>query len=156
MKFQRILVVLILANFAFANAQTTLSIFSPGIKLGYTFGDPGGFTYGVELSYVEMVNHQPYHGLPYGFSYGPVFNLDRFDGVTRLHLGFETVLGVGLCIGPTLVIQDGRQHWGYSVIPFIGLIVYPYYNFTSAGDFRFNEVGSYLKFPILPRGYFNF
>jgi hypothetical protein len=151
------LLVLLGAFFALAapaKAQRTIFILSPGIKLGYTFGDPGGFTFGAEVSYVKMINTRSEPILPYGFAYGPVINFDRFNRVTRIHVCMEVVMGVGLCIGPTLVIQSGQTHWGYSVIPFFGLFAYPYYNFTAVDGFTFHEVGSYLKGPILPKNYF--
>ncbi len=82
---------------------------NPGIKLGYTFGDHGGFTYGLEISYVQISGYNLA-----GLSVGPVFNIDFFDGMTRIHLGVEgtlgqTAAGAGLFAGPTLILKDGKK-----------------------------------------------
>jgi hypothetical protein len=129
-------------------------VFSPGIKLGYNFSAHGGFTYGIELSYVNLVEGGVF--TPLGLlSYGPVLNIDRFNKITRIHLGIEAASLIGVCVGPTLVINDNKFTWGYSVIPFVGLFVYLYYNYTYVEGKRFEEIGTYLKCPILPRGFIN-
>jgi len=145
----------VLAEIGFAtliHAQNATTFLNPGIKLGYTFGDNGGFTYGAEISYVWMI--RPEHSSGAGASIGPVLDIDFLPRMSRIHLGIETayavggLVAVGVCGGPTILFKDGDDYWGYSVIPFIGALMYPYFNYTSVGELRSTEVGGYLKYHL--------
>jgi hypothetical protein len=147
MKFSKLLIIVFLLNCATLSANDNISFLSPGIKLGYVFGNNGGFVIGFELSYVywsQMV------------AVGPVFNIDSFNGTIKLHFGLEALSIVGVDLGPTLVIKNGQSRWGYSVIGFGGFLIYPYYCYTSIGNNSYDEIGSYFKLPILATGRIQF
>lgn len=140
-----------LFNCSILNAFDNISFLSPGLKLGYVFGKDGGFVYGFELSYVYWINSAP---IP--LAAGPVFKIDFFNGTTKTHIGFEALNLVGIGFGPTYISNEKFSGWGFSVIGFGGLLIYPYYNFTSVGGKNFDEVGSYFKLPILTSGRITF
>lgn len=110
-----------------------------GIKLGYTLGNNGGFTYGFEVSYTKF--YTP-------CIVGTVFDIDFLEKMTKYHLGLEatSIITAGLCIGPTLIVEEGTKDIGLSIIPYGGILLYPYFNYT----IRFSkpslfEVGTYIK-----------
>ncbi|MDB5032913.1 MAG: hypothetical protein JWQ98_154 [Chlorobi bacterium] len=118
---------------------------NPGVKLGYTFGDKGGFTVGGEISVTT---------LPVNASYflGGLVGLDYCFGAhrTKAHLGLEAgALGVGVDVGPSWVSQVGKSDMGITISPFIGLVLYPYYSTTLMfhGD-DIHELGLWGKWPI--------
>lgn len=115
---------------------------NPGIKLGYTFGDDGGFTYGFELSITTNFKNQQTSNW-----YGVVVDVDFCKDWTRLHTGIEaSSIGVGCDVGPSFLFRNDTVSYGVSFIPFIGIIVYPYYNFSFFDNgFASHELGSYFK-----------
>jgi hypothetical protein len=117
---------------------------SPGIKIGYTLGESGGFTYGFEVSYVitGQNNLDP--------AYGFVLDYDWFGKSRKLHLGVEFMRQLGgIDIGPTLVWTNEQLVIGGSVIPFFKFLVAPYINFSYLNNNEtLFEVGTYLKAPI--------
>lgn len=119
---------------------------NPGIKVGYVFGEKGGFIYGAEFSYTYAPSDGPITGL--------VANIDFCRDRLRLHFGAEGSIGIiGIDLGPSLVFEKSKPILAFSFVPFTGLIAYPYYNFTIQSDGNvFGEVGSYLKFPYRPDG----
>ena len=118
--------------------------FSPGIKLGYTFGENGGFAFGFEGSFTVTGD--------YGDDpiYGVVFDYDWSGEINKTHIGFEYYRWLGgIDIGPTIAWKNGQRYFGFSAIPFIGVLVNPYYNYTFLnGEFGLHEIGAYLKIPI--------
>jgi hypothetical protein len=124
------------------------AIVSPGVKLGYTFGEEGGFTFGIELS--VLVRTGP--SLSVVLAHGPVLDLSwTWDGIFVLHAGYElasVVLGVEA--GPSLVVGRGGTRFGFGVTPWLGgIVVAPYYGHTFVvGAEPLDELGSYLKLPI--------
>lgn len=117
---------------------------NPGMKLGYAFGENGGFTYGFELSFV-VTSRDSKHP-----SRGITLNYDFISKGSRVHLGFEYLSPfIGIDVGPTMYTTQSTNNFGFSVIPFIGIFIIPYYNFTYINsDGTFNEIGSYIKIPI--------
>lgn len=118
--------------------------FSPGIKLGYTFGENGGFAFGFEVSFTVTGD--------YGDDpiYGVVFDYDWSGEIDKFHIGVEYFhyLG-GIDIGPTIAWKDGQKYIGFSAIPFIGVLINPYYNYSYFNsEFDLHEVGAYLKIPL--------
>ena len=124
------------------------AIVSPGVKLGYTFGEEGGFTFGVELS--VLVRTGP--SLSVVLAHGPVLDLSwTWDGIFVLHAGYElasVVLGVEA--GPSLVVGRGATRFGFGVTPWLGgIVVAPYYGHTFVvGGEAVDELGAYFKLPI--------
>ena len=118
---------------------------NPGIKLGYTFGAHGGFIWGLEVSYT-FVNKS--------FFWGPLIDVDFCKDRVKTHVGIEGFfLLAGVDIGPTWISEKGKTKLGYSIIPFTGLVIIPYYNLTFIpGKSTLREIGSYLKIPILRAG----
>jgi|JI8StandDraft_1071087.scaffolds.fasta_scaffold60375_1 hypothetical protein len=118
---------------------------NPGVKFGYSFGEKGGFTYGVQLSITSTFSSSfsPFWG-------GIVFNAYKCNGRKSVHFGAQaSYWGFGMEAGPTYLYENGSSHSGYSIIPFGGLIIIPYYNYTKfeTDSLTSHEVGSYIKIP---------
>ncbi len=122
---------------------------NPGFKLGYTFGEHGGFTGGLEVSVTTNFNDNSSAVLG-----GAVLGVDFCKDWTRLHVGIEaSAIGVGCDIGPSLLFRNDSVSVGFSFIPFIGIIAYPFYNFSYFDNgFETHEVGSYFKLPVRVAG----
>ena len=136
-------VFLIVLLLGFGNSLAQITYVCPGIKMGYMFGEKGGFVFGVELSVINLNNESP-------ASWGCLLDFDIIHNVKRFHLGIEGIAYiVGLDIGPTFVFEKGESYTGLSIIPFGGLILVPYYNYTDLfKNASYSEIGSYLKIPI--------
>ena len=125
---------------------------SPGIKLGYTFGQGGGFTTGIEVSYIVWRNELPM---------AVVLNIDLCGREEKLeyqkiHLGWQISHVVGIEAGPTIIWDDGGASLGMTVTPFAGLVFpYGYYSYTLdfAGGRQRNEAGLLLKMPVALPGH---
>jgi len=116
---------------------------NPGIKLGYMFGEKGGFVLGVELSVTkEFPNNYKLWGL--------VIDFDESKSLDKIHLGLESSMYVvGIDAGPTFAWDNEGNYLGFSLIPFSGAILIPYYEFTFLNkDKLFSEIGSYIKVTI--------
>ena len=122
-------------------ANDSYTFFNPGIKIGYTFGQNGGFTYGIEISVVVFSHKvlEPRSGF--------VFDYDRVGGMNRLHFGVEYMFAVfGADFGPTVGWKDNVRMVGFSITPFAGALILPYYSFTYFNEQTLqHEVGSYFK-----------
>ena len=134
-----------------AHADNPLSdviVVSPGIKVGYTFGHGGGFTYGAEVTVMRGTADDQSAIL----AHGPALNLTWSRGTFQLRAGWQAVSWlVGVEAGPALVWRDGQARFGLGVTPWLGALVIPYYTYTflpGASDLR--EAGIYLKLPICP------
>jgi len=114
---------------------------NPGIKVGYTFGGSGGFTFGLELSVTQYQSRGLILGGVIDYDYTPA------SGMHKTHLGAEgSVWGLGVDVGPTWVSRKGVSGLGATFTPFVGLVAYPYYSFTVAeGMENIHEAGAYLK-----------
>jgi len=141
---KKILLIIISIFFCYqiASANDNVNIISPGIKMGYVFGKYGGFTIGIEVSYVNWV--KPFIGI------GPTLNIDYFNKTLKIHLNAEVVSIVGgIAAGPTLVLKHGNWYWGYNFCLFAGLQYYLFFNYTNIYNFKFEEVGAFLKYPLI-------
>jgi hypothetical protein len=120
----------------------------PGIKLGYTFGDEGGFTVGGEIS--MLFRNGPDAGLV--LADGPVLNFGWASrGVFQLRAGYELASWVvGLEGGPALVSDRTGTHFAIGVTPWLGAIfAAPYYTHAFVfGAPSVDEIGTYLKLPL--------
>ena len=150
MKSKRIiLIILFLCSNGFA--QTSVFV-NPGIKIGFAFGEKVEFNFGYELSLVFFKESDPDYN-----KYGIVIDYDNIYEIKRLHIGFEYIRRfVGIDIGPTLGWKGDNFIYGFSVIPFGGAILLPYYNFTYFNkESDIQEIGTYLKIPIGDVGWRN-
>ncbi len=146
---------------AFADAEWG---WSPGIKLGWTFGQ--GLTYGLEVSFIRLPNLTwdknqslldvalDMFGQVITETWGIVVNLDtNFRGMFKMRAGVEWCgPGLGLEAGPALVVtKEEGTHLGLGITPWIGYQVFGYYTFTWVfGRARnLHEIGAYLKAPLL-------
>lgn len=122
---------------------------NPGLKFGYTFGDHGGFTYGFEVSVTTNFKNQET-----AVWYGVVVDVDFCKDWTRLHTGIEaSAIGFGFDVGPSFLFRNDTVSYGVSLIPFLGIIVFPYYNFSYFDNgFETHELGSYFKLPVMVSG----
>ncbi|MDR3667574.1 MAG: hypothetical protein P4L35_12090 [Ignavibacteriaceae bacterium] len=138
---KKIFLIVLLLGFSRSFAQDMYV--NPGIKLGYMFGENGGFVIGFELSVTRYDNKT-------GSIWGLVLDLDETVKMTKLHLGVESSTAfLGLDAGPAFIWQDNKGYWGFSFIPYGGVFLYPYYNFTfNFQNIYYHEIGSYIKFTI--------
>ncbi len=127
---------------ASASAQTFIS---PGVKIGYVFGEKGGLVTGVELSVVKWTT---------GSYRGIVLALDAINDVTSYHIGAELGQGpVGVCIGPVIRSGKGATDVGLRVTPYGGLLLIPYYNFQLFRGWQTTQdIGAYVKLPFNSSG----
>ena len=148
MRYSIVLMALtLLALPAYAQREGELVI-SPGIKIGSSSGDEGGFTVGFEVSLTQGIsNGEIYHYV------GIVFDYDyAVGGRHKIHIGAETGIPfAGMEIGPTLVFGKGESEprLALTVTPYVGLLLFPFCSVTFLDPVIF-EGGAYLKVPILP------
>lgn len=115
---------------------------NPGIKLGYQFGENGGFVYGFEVSVTTYTKSS--FPLP-----GIVFNIDRCKGKTKVHLGAQTSLMLGIELGPTLYLDNDNKYWGVTSTLFGFVFAMPYYEYTYLFDTNnLHQIGLLGKVPI--------
>jgi hypothetical protein len=123
-------------------------IVAPGVKLGYTFGSGGGFTFGGELS--MLFRNGPDAGLV--LAHGPAVNAGwASGGIFQFRAGYEVASwSVGLEAGPGLVSDAKGTHFSLGFTPWLGAIfVAPYYTHSFVFGARdVNELGAYLKLPL--------
>jgi len=120
--------------------QSEIIFVNPGLKVGYTFGANGGFTFGYEVSIVAI-------NLSNESRYGIVYDYDTFGVNSKHHIGIEYMYQAGgIDIGPTFFSNNDFSKIGFSIIPSGGALILPYYNFTYIDQqTMFHEVGSYGK-----------
>lgn len=123
--------------FIASNSVLAQVFVNPGIKFGYQFGSDG-LVFGFELSVTSIGKKA---------IWGVVVDYDIIKEMKRLHIGIESTLGwVGLDLGPTFAWDGKNNYTGFSIIPYGGIFVIPYANFTflfKKGNYF--ELGSYLK-----------
>ncbi len=148
MRFARFLVAIVLCVLLRPPAALSEDAYflNPGFKFGHTFGENAGFTIGIEVSYTKLATREK------GGIYGVVASMDYCRNANRFkfHLGGEYLV---VDVGPTLILEGESADVGIGVTPYFGLLLIPYYSHT----FRFeknglNEMGAFLKFPILVKG----
>jgi hypothetical protein len=128
-------------------ASAHIVTLNPGVKLGYTFGPNGGFTYGFEVA-VNWMTPQ----IDWVIGSGVVLDFTWTRGdIFELRAGYE-VYGLvwGLEIGPAVVMTPTGTHFAIDVTPYLsGIWVIPYYTASLAfGRGLRSELGTYLKLPI--------
>lgn len=141
--FLCLLAAVLFATHSDVHAQIVDRVVGIGFKIGHTVGEEGGFTVGFEATYVWRYREE---------FVGIVLGTDIAGAMTRVTLGIEGGAGMGLSIGPSLVLDNSTATFGITASPFLGYYFYPYYCFT----YRFeasnlHELGAFLKFPIATR-----
>lgn len=139
--------------------------FSPGLKLGWTFGH--GLTYGIEISFIRLpdLDLKGDNIWEMGLdafrqvitkTWGVVVNVDtNFKGMFKARVGAEWVgPGLGLEAGPAVVKDKWGWHAGLGITPWIGYTLFAYYTctITFAKTPNLHELGLYLKTPLLGFG----
>ena len=125
---------------------------SPGLKIGYTLGETGGFTIGTEISYVWEFNEERMVGMAgavVGFDY--CISSQRF----KLNLGIEGPSPLwGASIGPTAIWEKGQTRGAITFALYVGAWLYLYFanTFPFDGKDILYEPGLYIKAPILLQG----
>ena len=123
-------------------------VISPGVKVGYTFGPGGGWTYGGELS-VPIKHGDDLHAI---VAIGPAFNFGwTTHGTSYARLGVEAVSGfVGVEGGPTWVHDRTGSHLGIAISPWASAIwgVGEYTYTFVVGGHDFDELAALGKLPI--------
>lgn len=124
------------------------AIVAPGVKLGYTFGQGGGFTLGGEVSMLFR------NGADAGLvlAHGPAINFGwTHGGIFQFRAGYELASwSLGLEAGPGFVHDHSGTHFSLGLTPWLGAIfVVPYYTHSFVFGARdLNELGTYLKLPL--------
>lgn len=141
--------VVVVVAFIPAHAQSDwYRCVSPGVKLGYTFGEGGGFTWGLEFSFTFINDELSSKGFVLDLDYTPTF--------TKLHLGAQgSYRLVGADIGPTYLFDRTKKthHYGLTATPFAGAILIPYASGTFLTDHSpIFEAGTYIKLPLPTEG----
>jgi hypothetical protein len=95
-------------------------VISPGVKVAYTFGPRGGWTYGGEIS-VPIKHGDDLHAI---VAIGPALNLAwTSHDVFYLRASVEAVSWfVGMEAGPAWVNDHGRSHFGFALSPWVSAI----------------------------------
>ena len=138
-------IALVMALLAVSAARAQDAIFvNPGVKAGYTFGDRGGFTIGLEVSVTAYWSSTKILGAALDYDYCTGAERHRF------HIGAEgSVSFVGLQAGPTWVREKGRDDLGLTITPYFGIVAYPYYSLTLLRNAPpLHETGIFAKLPI--------
>lgn len=161
MQLVRLLPLLLFAALAPVDALAAETTWvSPGIKIGYTFGE--GFMVGAELSVVHVpdvvstdIGDLVARGVFIG--YGGVLTWDwtPSKSLHKLHLGAQwTGPGLGLEAGPSLVIDEAGTYFGIGLSPWALTYVIPYYNYTVVFGRQDNlhELGLHLKLHLCASG----
>ncbi len=123
------------------------TVISPGVKLGYAFGDGGGLSFGLEVTVLKRTGAD----LSAIVAHGPAINVGwSRGGILYARVGWEAVSWfVGVEGGPTIVRTRDGVRVGLTVSPWIGAIVVPYYAHTFLlGGPSIRELGTYLKLPL--------
>lgn len=155
-RFQIILISLIFVSLFMMNSnifsQTKRVWFNPGIKLGYQFGNSGGFVIGFEATVVWEKSDR---------ADGIIIDLDycKSANYLKLNLGIESHpfpfrrSPFGLSFGPSVIFQDSVKRFGITAITYSGLFLIPFFGATFTLDLPPTfETGSYLKIPIIVSG----
>jgi len=123
-------------------------VISPGVKIAYTFGPRGGWTYGGELS-VPIRYGDDLHSI---VAIGPAFNFAwTSHGTSYARLGVEAVSWfVGVEGGPTWVNDRTGNHFGIAISPWASAIwaVAEYTHTFVVGAPDLDEVAAIGKLPI--------
>ena len=145
MRRQIILMSFIAIGYSQIYTQEIRDFISPGIKLGYDFGNDRGFTFGLECSFTRLKKID---------SYGIVAAIDFHRELYRFHIGVEGSRAFGLEWGPSLIVDGGPSlEFGHSLTVFFGVLVFPYYTITFRTDSgNLYETGSYMKIPMQTSG----
>jgi hypothetical protein len=117
----------------------THAYFSPGLKLGYVFGEKGGFNMGIEASLTfESNQHNP-------IFYGIVISHDQcaHSEWSRIHVGLQAsgiinqTIGAGVEIGPTWIYGKEFFATGFTGTAFAGGFLFTtvsYHHFVNEQD----------------------
>lgn len=122
--------------------------FSPGLKIGYQFGENGGFVYGFDFSVMRTVDYFP--------NVGGNICIEFFKENIKLHLGAQTAHIIGIDIGPTIHFTPQKTNFGYSFGLYGLAFIMPFYEYTKIFDeqnYSFSQSGVFLKAPITSRPY---
>ena len=140
-----IISILLFVNLGYSQPPDNFYFFNPGIKLGYTFGQNGGFSYGFEMSFIKTGDKliEP--------KYGVVVGIDRVNDVAKYHFGLQYLGGIiGGEVGPSIIVRDGNINYGFQFTPFLAsIIIIPFYSYTFVlNNNDFHEIGSFIKLPF--------
>lgn len=129
-------------------AESPEILIRPGLKVGYQFGENGGFVYGFELgviNYVTDLNTQKH-------LFGILSSLDFCNENSKLHFGLELSAGsIAFEIGPTFYYFEEEVYNGLTFGVNSLLIITPYLEYTKIfknNQLSFLQTGAFLKVPI--------
>lgn len=149
MKYIIVICICFLLQLNKSKAAEPYYFYNPGIRLGYQFGENGGFVYGLELIILKKIE-------AYYPSIGGKVSIDFCKGNTKLHLGAQAAYILGLDFGPTIYFSENKINFGYTASIYGLVILMPYYEYTKLFDennFSINQVGAYLVVPIPSSNY---
>lgn len=119
---------------------------SVGLKLGYTWGNgSGSFNTGGEISMIFFKDENLIYPLGIVIDYEYISHLNG----SKLHLGIEKNFRLfGVDIGPS-VLFGNENKLGISFIPYAGILLIPYADFSFFEGISTQSAGTYLKFPVM-------
>ena len=130
-------------------SQNYTVFLSPGFSFSHSFGENGGFTFGVEISLVFV-------DADIGQCFGAVTSFKTNKNIQSIHVGAEYMYWAGIECGPTFTFErnSNKNYTGLSVTGFLSAIALaPYYTYVfNFKNIDNSDVGSYLKFPIFIGG----
>jgi hypothetical protein len=137
----QVLSVFIIILYSQVNGQDRWFL-SPGFKIGYAFGENGGFINGIEVS----IAHLPESS---NSILGACLSVERLNSDIIIHFAFESAGLIGASIGPTLVISKQERSYGFTGTLFGGILLIPYCRYTYLpARANFFEAGTFVKFPF--------
>lgn len=126
-----------------SRAQSTRVFVSPGICMGYIFGQGGDGYFGLEISATRWPIDR--------FFYGLAAKFDLWGASSRkFHLAAEVGTSfMGISFGPTWASRESLLTSGITATVWTGGGIMPYYAhswFSDGGNL--GELGVYLKYPV--------
>ena len=125
------------------------AVVSPGVQIGYSFGEKGGFILGAQLSVDFYSEDAP-------IFVGASLSASTFHGISAYHIGVETGAAVAMMeIGRTWNKDDGKYIRGNSISFYGGSIIYPYFSYVSFEEREsISQIGTYIKVTVSSGGGF--
>jgi hypothetical protein len=142
------------------NPLYPLDLINPGVKVGYTWGNGGRWTYGFDLSVIASTGKN----MSAIVGAGPEVNFTwRSGGTFDARLGLDLVSWmIGWEIGPSIVVDaQNHSHFGLGITTWASAVFFdPYWTYTIVFGGRpgsdLSEWGTYAKLPICVAGGCNY
>jgi hypothetical protein len=121
-------------------------VLSLGVKLTHCF-DEREWQWGFEASVVKWSPYNPWVE-------GVVFSVDWHEKRKRMHFGYEMTgwYSFGLQAGPSIIIDDSTQYFGFSLFGYVGALLYLQSGVTVYSKDVYGDISLAAKYPIILDG----